>query len=110
MMPRCTRDSPLVATRLLLGKEKMTKCQHVIFTTKGGHRLDLMILEESPSRYSVLMSLSAFPVGTVWKDAKDAAAAALRALNGLLVNNDEVATVAWTSGEFVNEQVLQGLI
>jgi hypothetical protein len=87
----------------------MTDCQHVIFKTKSGHRLDLLILKEGDSRFSVLMSLAAFPQGTHWPNAQQAALAALRAVKSLLVQ-DEIASVAHTTGEFITSPDFDKLI
>lgn len=85
--------------------------QHVVAKTSDPiSYLDIIIIEKSEGVYSILMSASAFPIGTTFPSAEEGLIAARTALNKL-IPPQQIKTMQSYSGEqFISNERLQQLI
>lgn len=88
----------------------MKKAQHITGKTAQGDHVDIVVIEHTTGNFGVLMSGTAFPVGTAYPTADDAAGAAVTALNRFMAPDKIAALRSAPIEEFVTNERLGQLV
>ncbi len=88
----------------------MEKAQHIAGKTAQGDHVDIVVIEHTFGNFGVLMSGTAFPFGTTYPSADEAAVAAVTALNRVLAPDKIAGLHSAPIEEFVTNERLSQLI